>query len=102
MSESLKMPAFGLLHDISIVPSAHIPRGYRRTQGDMVSIHPTDYDLLKPMSATAALVALGGLREIGEIDLSWRTIETPPGGYSWEKLDAALEAMDGLMKGKSE
>lgn len=53
---------------IRIIPSAHIPTGYRHIQGTDVFISSTDYEMMRFMSVEGILLALAGLRGFSKME----------------------------------
>lgn len=49
---------------IRIIPSTHIPTGYRHIQGTDVFISSTDYETMRFMSVEGILLALAGLSKM--------------------------------------
>lgn len=55
--------SLGRIDGIDVIPSEEIPPGYKRTVGPNIFVNEHNYELMKPLSAKAMLIALGILRE---------------------------------------
>lgn len=64
-SQKINAANLGHLSGIQIIPSAFIPIGYKRTQGDTIYISPASYDYIRSLNAEGTLIALGLFSEMG-------------------------------------
>jgi hypothetical protein len=63
-------PAIERLTGINIIPSLHVPYGYRWMQGMDVYINADNYEVMKTMSTEALLVTLGHLQDMSRMQKS--------------------------------
>ena len=66
---------------IRVIPSAHIPDGYRFALGNDIFVNPANYEDMRLLSAKEILIALGRLKTFGKVvEEDGRGIVTPAVG----------------------